>query len=87
MDENKISNPEKDKKAKLFLEPSNELCKSLIKGNSAKEAVKKFRLISKKNLMGALSDKGDPMSEIHARAIWSNMSGLVAVGNENLSVS
>ncbi len=40
----------RDKRAKLFLEPSNLLVKSLLKGNSAKEAVDKAKELMKKNI-------------------------------------
>lgn len=40
----------KDKRARLFLEPSNLLVKSLLKGNSAVQAVKKAKDLMKKNI-------------------------------------
>ncbi|MFH1332786.1 MAG: hypothetical protein ABIH53_00940 [archaeon] len=50
MDGNCQASIHRDKRAKLFLEPSNLLVSSLLKGNSASNAVKKAKELMKKNI-------------------------------------
>ena len=50
MDTNCQASIHRDKRAKLFLDPSNLLVKSILKGNTALEAVKKAKELMKKNI-------------------------------------
>src|SRR3989338_2665009 len=50
MDINCQASIHRDKRAKMFLEPSNLLVKSILKGNSASEAVSKAKEAMKKNI-------------------------------------
>ena len=56
MDTNSQAAVHRDKRAKLFLEPSNLLVKSLLKGNSAKDAVKKAKDLMKENISKLRTD-------------------------------
>ena len=55
-DENLSTNPAKDKTAYLFLDPSNEVARSLIKGIGASESAEKFKVLCKKNILKLLNN-------------------------------
>lgn len=78
-----ISRPLKDRTAALFLEPSNHLAISLLKGHSAGEANKKSQELYKKSIERLLVE--GPLSEDYdnIRILFWNMINQVCVGNEN----
>lgn len=78
-----ISRPLEDKTAALFLEPSNYLVISLLKGHSAGEANKRSQELYKKNIgrllvEGSLSENYDTIGLL----FW-DMINQVCLGNEN----
>lgn len=83
-DETRTATPLKDKTALLYLGPSNELVKYLIKGNSARIAFDKSKRLMVENMNKILLEK-----ELGARekfkALWINYSGQKICGNENLT--
>ena len=81
------SNPSKDKLASLFLIPSNELMKSLIKGNPANKAAEKFCSISKKTILRLLAKEDEPGVLQAIKVLWSNMTGQVVLGDEHIRYS
>jgi len=74
--------PQKDNAAKLFLEPSNLVPISIIKGNTAIEAHEKSKKSLLKNMKKVLRDKTKDAFLI-AGALWNNYSGQVLLGNGN----
>lgn len=57
IDESKITKPLEDNTAKLFLEPSNQVGISLIKGNNAKEAYQKSQDYFRRNIRHLLTSE------------------------------
>lgn len=80
------ASPRHDKIAKLFLEPSNILMETLIKGNTVREAIKRA-----KNKMGEYiwylnTTKEFPDAVYYAPFLFGNYLGLVAHGNEEANI-
>lgn len=79
----KISNPLKDEIARLFLEPSNLVPISLIKGNIAKDAYRKSQNTMWRNFQFMLSTKATSAQKDAAPYLWANRKYQVLLGNEN----
>lgn len=78
--------PGKDKIAKLFLEPSNILVASILKGNKVSEAVSKSRKKMEENI-SYLATTGDfPNAEHYAPFLYGNYIGLSVHGDANASI-
>ncbi|MBS3089141.1 hypothetical protein J4402_05225 [Candidatus Pacearchaeota archaeon] len=73
-------NPMKDNTAKLFLEPSNAVPISLIKGKTAAEANENSKRAILKN-MNKILRNADKDSLAVAEALWNNYEGQVVIGN------
>ena len=80
-DENWSGNPEKDPLAGLFIEPSNLIPISLIKGNSAEFADENSKQIILKRINKTLKEKSEGAFEI-SLALWNNYFGQVILGNK-----
>lgn len=76
-----IGNPIKDNTARLFLESSNLVPLSLIKGNSTKEAHEKAKKQMLKNMKKVLRTKSKESYAI-AESLWNNYLGQKLLGNE-----
>ena len=87
VNENLSATPLKDETAKLFLEPSNILAKSLIKGNTAKQAVEISKQIYKKHMLHLLNNKEELGTMRFIRSLWNNMEGLVILGDKEMIYS
>jgi len=74
MDDRHSTEPLKDKIARLFLEPSNLVVTSLLKGNSTKEAFDKSVNLMKKNIRKLLRNDGNK-AVIHplVMILWNNL--------------
>ena len=77
------ASPKRDKIAKLFLEPSNILVKSLIEGFSVKNAVEKAKEKMKENIWYLGNTKEFPEAQFYAPFLFWNYISLVVHGNEN----
>lgn len=77
--------PLKDETAKLFLEPSNMVPISILKGHSAGEADKIAKDHMKKNIKKVLRNPTDESFWL-ASALWSNLNGQVIHGNDNATI-
>ena len=86
-DPNKESVPPKDKIAKLFLEPSNLLVKSILKGNKLKHAVEKSKNLLKENVSYLSTTDDFPEAKHYAPFLFGNYLGLTICGNENSFLS
>jgi hypothetical protein len=80
IDERWHSNPHKDPIAPIFLEPSNLVAISLIKGNTALEAHEKSKKQTLKTI-GKVLRKGSKESFLFAEKLWNNYIGQVLIGN------
>lgn len=76
--------PLNDKTAKLFLEPSNLVVASLLKGNTTQEAFDKSLDMSKKNILKLLKEKEEPGATASIILLWENMEGQVILGDKNI---
>lgn len=76
--------PSNDDTASLFLEPSNMIASSLLKGNTTEEAVKKSLNMSKKNILKLLKEKEEPGATAAITVLWNNMEGMEIVGNKDM---
>ena len=79
------SNPEKDQIAPWFLEPSNLVSLSIIKGKSCREAFETSQRAMLKNMNKSLR-RGDKNSLQIASALWNNYDGQVIIGNEDARI-
>lgn len=82
----KISNPVGDNIAKLFLEPSNIIPVSLIKGNTAKQSHLKSIEMMKKNLYHMLSSKATLEERNSASFLWRNMKYQTVIGDNQAQI-
>lgn len=84
-DEQWSAKPSNDNIAKLFLEPSNLIVRSLLKGNTAEEAAEKSFNMSKKNMLKLLKEKGEPGGMASMTVLWNNMTRLEVLGNKGMA--
>jgi len=84
IDERWSAKPLNDNTAKLFLEPSNLIISSLLKGNTAEESVIKSNEMSKKNILKLLKEKEEPGAVASMSLLWSNMQCLQISGNKGM---
>lgn len=80
-DENWVTNPIKDNTARLFLESSNLVPLSVIKGNSSKESHDRAKKQMLKNIKKVLRSKNKESFAI-AESLWNNYLGQVILGNK-----
>ena len=76
-----IHQPLRDKVAKLFLEPSNLIPISLIKGNSVKEAYRKSQDAMWKNFLFMISTKATKEQSDAAPSLWRNRKYQIPLGD------
>jgi len=82
LDRRYFSNPLCDEKAGRFLEPSNKVALSLIKGHTAKEASKNSKKAFRENLILLLTKNNPNVDEIDdAKNLYWNMTHQVCLGN------
>lgn len=80
-----FSRPHLDKTAGLFLDPSNMLVESLIKGNNVEESCKRFRTAMIKNFnKSASTSETDPSI---ARFLWWNLRNFSSQGENRVSIN
>ncbi len=77
-----VGNPLKDNTARLFLQPSNLVPISIIRGNSTSDANKNSKKNILKNINKVLRDLNAESFKI-AEALWNNYEGQVLHGNPN----
>lgn len=82
----KSTNPLSDQVAKLFLEPSNLIPISLVKGNNAKEAFRKSQEAMFRNFSYMLSTKATQLQKDSASFLWANRKSQVMLGDENTHI-
>jgi len=82
-DTHKIARPLDDKIVKLFLEPSNQVVISLIKGNTGKEASNRSKKFFLRNIQKLLSSEALPESNQYAKFLWWDMKHQVCLGDKD----
>jgi hypothetical protein len=80
-----ITNPIKDNTARLFLESSNVVPISIIKGSTSTEANERSKKKILKNIKKVLRSKTQESFSI-AESLWNNYLGQVLLGNKNLKL-
>jgi hypothetical protein len=80
-DETWAANPIKDNTARLFLESSNLVPSSIIKGNSTNESHERAKKQMLKNIKKVLRSKSKESFAI-AESLWNNYLGQVILGNK-----
>ena len=83
IDERWSAKPSNDKTARLFLEPSNLVVISLLKGNCTQEAFDKSQNMSKKNILKLLRHKKEPGAMASIMLLWNNIEGQDILGDTN----
>lgn len=78
--------PLSDPVAKLFLEPSNLVATTLIKGHTAVEAHNRSRRIMSKTVRKLVSSEATTEERLFASMLWSNMQGQVLLGNPETTI-
>ncbi|MCK5234173.1 MAG: hypothetical protein KAJ91_05120 [Candidatus Aenigmarchaeota archaeon] len=76
--------PANDSTAKMFFEPSNLVVSSLLKGNTAEDAVNNSANLTKKTILKLLRTKDEPGATASAMLLWNNMQGTAIVGNKEM---
>lgn len=84
IDERWSSKPSNDNTAKLFLEPSNLIVTSLLKGNTTQEAFDKSIGSSKKNILDLLKSGEEPGAMASVMLLWNNINGQEILGQKNI---
>ena len=79
----KITNPLNDNTARLFLEPSNELVSSLLKGNTVGESCERSKGHFRDNIKKLLTSESSDESQVYVRYLWWNMRNQACLGDKN----
>lgn len=82
----KITKPFEDPLAKLFLEPSNLVVTTLLKGNTAQESHERSKEAMWKNLRKMLSSIATDEEKRLAPYLWSNIKGQVLYGDQTACI-
>jgi len=83
MDEKWTTNPHNDKVAWLFLEPSNLVPISIIKGHTSLEAHKNAKRQMLKNMESLLKNKQEQETPFYLEALWNNYDGQIIFGDNS----
>lgn len=87
MDGGRSATPLKDKIAGMFLNPSNEIVYSLLRGETAKKADQKSKKKMVENMKEilAMEQREEPGATLMLQLLWGNYEGQIVLGNENAS--
>ncbi len=77
----KITRPMEDHIASLFLEPSNLVASTIVKGNTAEEAHFRSRQAMYKNFRRMISSAATHEERFAARWLWSNINNQTLIGD------
>lgn len=81
-----LSKPMEDKRAQPFMEASNHIAISLLKGHIANDASKRSKAMFEKSYKDLLSSNSDVNSLQDARLLWWNMTHQVCLGNMDAKI-
>lgn len=83
---NYVSKPLNDKLAKIFLEPSNLVATTILKGHPVKEAHRRSREAMRKNLFRILSSEASLEERVLASHLWNNITNQKLIGNSGAKI-
>jgi len=83
---NKIRKPLEDKTAELFLEPSNQIIISLLKGNASGESCINSKKYSMRNIKKLLNSESSPETNQLVQFLYWNLKHQVCLGDENAKI-
>lgn len=86
LDRRFLANPLNDKRAQKFLEPSNKVANSLIKGHTCQEASNNSKKEFRENIRLLLSTAADLNSLDDAKDLFWNMTHQVCLGNQEMKL-
>ncbi len=78
-----VSHPLDDSLARMFIEPSNLVPLSLLKGNTVKDAFRKSQEAMRRTLRFMLSSAATYEQRVTASFLWGNITAQVVVGDES----
>ncbi|MEK7528239.1 MAG: hypothetical protein AAB592_00545 [Patescibacteria group bacterium] len=81
-----LTRPLEDKRAQPFMEASNHVAISLLKGHKASDASLRSKSMFEKSYKKLLSSKADPNALQDARFLWWNMMHQVCLGNGEATI-
>lgn len=82
-----LSRPLEDKRAQPFMEASNRVPISLLKGHKASDASKQSKEMFEKSYKTLLSSSSDPNSRQDAHFLWWNMIHQICLGNGSATIA
>ncbi len=85
-DEDKLFHPLEDKSARMFLEPSNYVALSLLKGHTAQEANQRSKNEMRKNILKLLANTATDGDQSMLPLMISNYNHQVCLGNGNATI-
>ena len=85
-DTSKITHPRNDKLAGIFLEPSNLVASTILKGHTAEEAHRRAKEAMYRNFRKMLSSEASYEERYAARWLWGNINSQVLLGNPNQKI-
>ncbi|MBI2050238.1 MAG: hypothetical protein HYT31_00350 [Parcubacteria group bacterium] len=85
-DEHQISRPHQDTVAELFLEPSNQVAISLLKGNSSAQASRNSKKFFARNIHKLLSSESSPEETHYIRYLLWDLKHQVCLGDGNVQI-
>lgn len=86
IDRRKLLKPLEDQRAKPFMEASNQVAISLLKGHTATEASRRSKKLFKKNYSHLLSSTSDPDALQDAQFLWWNMTHQTCLGDGEATI-
>lgn len=82
----KLTRPLEDQLARLFLEPTNLVVTTLLKGHSVEEAQNRSKTAMNKNFRRMISSVASDEEKYAARWLWSNINSQVMFGDEKAAL-
>jgi len=82
----KVIHPLEDEVAALFLEPSNHVVTSLLKGHPAGDASARSKTLSMKTIQRLTSSDALPEDHLYAKLMWFNMINQICHGDPSATV-
>jgi hypothetical protein len=85
-DDTKLQHPLEDEVVANFLEPSNQVVISLLKGHTASEASERSKELSKKKMLKLMSSDAPPEAGVYLQFVRYNMLNQQCIGDPNATL-
>lgn len=79
--QSKVGKPLENDRAKPFMEASNQVILSILKGHSAQEASQRSKEAFRAHIIRLLSSQANPDARLDAQALWWNLKNQICLGN------